>query len=66
MGEWLNGDDDDLDGSISVADEVQTRKPSLYKVILHNDDYTSMEFVIAILREYFKVNGACLESGNAL
>ncbi len=27
--------------------------PSLYKVILHNDDYTSMEFVVTILIDVF-------------
>ena len=30
-----------------------TKEPSMYKVILHNDDYTSMEFVIEILMMVF-------------
>ncbi|HVC20112.1 MAG TPA: ATP-dependent Clp protease adaptor ClpS [Vicinamibacterales bacterium] len=29
------------------------REPVLYKVVLHNDDYTTMEFVIRILEEVF-------------
>lgn len=29
------------------------REPPRYKVLLHNDDYTTMEFVIIILREVF-------------
>jgi ATP-dependent Clp protease adaptor protein ClpS len=31
----------------------KTKKPSLYKVLLLNDDYTPMEFVIHVLESYF-------------
>ncbi len=40
-------------GSVLSAEEIDTREPRLYKVLLHNDDYTSMEFVISILETVF-------------
>jgi ATP-dependent Clp protease adaptor protein ClpS len=33
--------------------EKKTERPKLYKVLLHNDDYTTMEFVVAILIQVF-------------
>ncbi len=41
------------EGSILTEDLIETREPQLYKVLLHNDDYTSMEFVISILETVF-------------
>ena len=44
-------------GGDDVAVETRTKKklqkPKLYKVLLHNDDYTPMEFVVAILQTVF-------------
>lgn len=39
------------DGSVITKDKV--KKPSLYKVILMNDDFTPMEFVVHILLKFF-------------
>ncbi len=36
-----------------AEDEVELRKPPLYKVLLHNDNFTSMEFVVFILQTVF-------------
>lgn len=33
--------------------KVKIKKPKYYKVIMHNDDYTTMEFVIKILIKVF-------------
>ena len=33
-----------------------TKKPSMYKVILLNDDYTPMEFVVYVLQKIFNMN----------
>ena len=36
---------------VSVIDEPQVKEPPRYAVYLHNDDYTTMDFVVRILRE---------------
>jgi len=42
-----------LPGGVQVAPEKKVKKPKLYRVILYNDDYTSMEFVVEILISIF-------------
>ena len=34
----------------------QTKRPSLYRVLLLNDDYTPMEFVVQVLEKFFNKN----------
>lgn len=50
-----HNDNEHIDHGTSVITERKTdvRKPSLYKVLLHNDDYTPMEFVVMVLENYF-------------
>ena len=42
------------EGSVLTKDAIETQEPRLYKVLLHNDDYTTMEFVISILETVFQ------------
>lgn len=43
------------DGDTSLAERARskTERPRLFKVLLHNDDYTTMQFVVEILESVF-------------
>ena len=43
----------DEQGEVLTSGEVKTREPLMYKVVLLNDDYTSMDFVIIALKQVF-------------
>jgi ATP-dependent Clp protease adaptor protein ClpS len=45
----------DMDGGTDVLTESETKleKPKLFKVLLHNDDFTTMEFVVWVLEYVF-------------
>jgi ATP-dependent Clp protease adaptor protein ClpS len=40
--------------NVAVREKPKVKKPQLYKVLLHNDDYTTMEFVIDVLIRFFE------------
>ena len=42
--------------SVVTESKPKTKKPSMYKVLLLNDDYTPMEFVVAVLERIFHKN----------
>lgn len=46
------------DGDVKTLPKERVDKPRLYKVIFHNDDYTTMEFVVLVLVEVFKHSSA--------
>jgi ATP-dependent Clp protease adaptor protein ClpS len=39
--------------AVITRTRTQTKKPNMYRVLLLNDDYTPMEFVVTVLRKYF-------------
>jgi ATP-dependent Clp protease adaptor protein ClpS len=55
-----SGQDDDLrtGGQVGIATKTRakSKKPSQYKVLLLNDDYTPMEFVVIVLKRFFRMN----------
>ena len=57
-GDTGGGDDGRDDGGTGVATRTRTRTktPSLYKVLMLNDDYTPMEFVVHVLQSFFKMS----------
>ena len=48
--------DQDRDiGIVEAPDKPELKRPSMYKVIMLNDDYTPMEFVVHILEQFLKL-----------
>lgn len=47
------GDGDGTSFDLATETRIRTKKPSLYRVLLLNDDYTPMEFVVFILERFF-------------
>jgi len=45
--------DIEYDGDVLTESETKLEKPPLYKVVLHNDDFTTMEFVVFVLSHVF-------------
>src|ERR1700761_2892433 len=41
---------------VVVKARPKTRKPAMYKVLMLNDDYTPMEFVVHVLERFFQKN----------
>jgi ATP-dependent Clp protease adaptor protein ClpS len=58
LGPERDRDDDDAGGAgvgVATRTRPKAKKPSLYKVLLLNDDYTPMEFVILVLQRFFRM-----------
>jgi ATP-dependent Clp protease adaptor protein ClpS len=52
------GSGGDEDTSILTATKPKTKRPPLYKVLLLNDDFTPMEFVVHVLERFFGLSHA--------
>ena len=53
MRDSRNDGDGDLKTGVVVKAKPKTKKPSMYKVLMLNDDYTPMEFVVQVLERVF-------------
>ena len=51
-----NHSDEDFEGNTKLDIKPKTKIPSLYRVLMMNDDYTPMEFVIEVLEKFFQKN----------
>lgn len=49
------GDGNGVDTVIVAKPKSKTQRPSMYKVLLLNDDYTPMEFVVLVLERFFGI-----------
>ena len=49
-------DNDGTTTGVVVKAKPKTKKPSMYKVLMLNDDYTPMEFVVDVLEKFFAMD----------
>lgn len=52
------GGEGDGDTGVVLETRPKTKRPPLYKVLLLNDDYTPMEFVVHVLERFFRMSHA--------
>ncbi len=50
--------DRDEQSGVATVKKTKLRPPKMYKVLMHNDDYTTMEFVVLVLQKFFNKNSA--------
>jgi len=50
--------EDDREIGVKLATRPKTKRPPLYKVLILNDDYTPMEFVVHVLERFFGMTHA--------
>jgi len=50
----MNGSRPETEEQLASKTEEEVGEPPMYRVLLHNDDYTTMEFVVELLMHIFK------------
>ena len=57
-GQWrMSKEKEDYSGGLALAEsKPELKRPPLFKVVLINDDYTPMEFVVEVLELFFRMN----------
>ena len=57
--EWDHEQNDDWDGGLALEEaKPKLKPPKQYKVVVNNDDYTPMEFVVQVLMMFFAMDNA--------
>jgi ATP-dependent Clp protease adaptor protein ClpS len=51
-----DGDENGTGLGVATRTRTRTKQPSLYKVLMLNDDYTPMEFVVLCLQRFFRMS----------
>lgn|GEM_PF-194134 len=54
----MSADKGNTEGGIKLDDRQKLKEPEMYRVILHNDHYTTMDFVVEVLITVFHMPGA--------
>ena len=52
----LQINNDDIEVGVAIKERPKTKRPSMYKVLMLNDDYTPMEFVVYVLQSFFEMS----------
>ena len=50
------GDDDEAGTGVATRTRTRTKQPTPYRVLMLNDDYTPMEFVVLCLQRFFRMS----------
>ncbi|MCZ6679066.1 MAG: ATP-dependent Clp protease adapter ClpS [Candidatus Poribacteria bacterium] len=53
MSQWEEDNEQEHDVAVVPETQKKVKKPPLYKVLLHNDNFTTMEFVVEVLQTIF-------------